>query len=244
MSSSLEGKKAVITGASAGIGKHIAIKLAEEGCKVVLCSRSEDKLREVADRIKGKDVLVVPTDIRKEEDVKSMMRKTVEHFGGLDILVNNAGVIRYGDMEDFSTEDYKAVMETNVDGTFYATREALPYIKESKGNIVFIGSFDSNHPRSFNPIYASSKWWVKGFAHSIEAIFGKDGVAVTLVNPSEVRTEIPSEDGTLYKDKFNEGEMLEPEEVAETVLFALKRTKNATVSQLDLYRRDKLHDFF
>lgn len=234
----------MITGASAGIGKHIAIKLAEEGCKVVLCSRSEDKLREVADRIKGKDVLVVPTDIRKEEDIKSMMRKTVEHFGGLDILVNNAGVIRYGDMEDFSTEDYKAVMETNVDGTFYATREALPYIKESKGNIVFIGSFDSNHPRSFNPIYASSKWWVKGFAHSIEAIFGKDGVAVTLVNPSEVRTEIPSEDGTLYKDKFNEGEMLEPEEVAETVLFALKRTKNATVSQLDLYRRDKLHDFF
>ncbi len=242
MSSSLEGKRAVITGASAGIGKHIAIKLAEEGCKVVLCSRSEDKLREIAKTIE--DSLVVPTDIRVEEDVKRMISKTMENFGGIDILVNNAGIIRYGDIEDFSTEDYKAVMETNVDGTFYATREALPYLRESEGNIVFIGSFDSNHPRSFNPIYAASKWWIKGFAHSIEAIFGKEGIAVTLVNPSEVRTEIPSENGTPYKEIFHQGEMLEPEEVAETVVFALKRTKNATVSQLDFYRRDKLGDFF
>ncbi len=243
MKNSLKGKTAIVTGASAGIGRAISLALAKEGCRVVLCARNEKRLKDIAEEI-GNDTLIIPTDIRKELDVKDAVNKTIEHFGGIDILVNNAGIIRYGDMEDFSTEDYRAVMETNVDGTFYATREALPHIKESKGNIVFVGSFDSNHPRSFNPIYTASKWWVKGFAHSVEAIFGKDGVAVTLVNPSEVRTEIPSEEGISYKDKYDEGEMLEPEEVAELVIFALKRSKNATLSQVDIYRRDKLADFF
>ncbi|MFO8110470.1 MAG: SDR family oxidoreductase [Thermoplasmata archaeon] len=242
---SLKDKTAVVTGSSEGIGKEISLKLAEEGCKIVLCSRNEKKLKDVADLIDNEEsVFVVPTDIRREEQVKHMVCKTLEHFAGIDILVNNAGIIRYGDMDDFSTKDYKATMETNVDGTFYATREALPHIRESKGNIVFVGSFDSNHPRSFNPIYAASKWWVKGFAHSIEAIYGKDGVAVTLVNPSEVRTEIPSEEGIAYRDKFRKGEVLEPEEVAETVVFALKRSKNTTLSQLNIYRRNKLSDFF
>ncbi len=241
--SSLKEKVAVVTGAGAGIGKEISLKLAEEGCRVVLCSRNKEKLKDIAELI-GDDVLVVPTDIRVEKQVRSMICKTVEQFGGIDILVNNAGIIRYGEIEEFSTDDYKAVMQTNVDGTFFATREALPYIRKSKGNIVFIGSFDSNHPRSFNPVYAASKWWIKGFAHSIEAIFGKEGVGVTLVNPSEVRTEIPDEEGVAYSEKYREGEVLEPQEVAEAVIFALKRSGSSTISQLDIYRRDKLGDFF
>lgn len=241
--SSLKRKIAVVTGASTGIGREISLLLAQERCRLVLCSRSESRLNDIAGVI-GNDVLVVPTDIRVEGQVKDMIFKTVEHFGGIDILVNNAGIIRYGEIENFSTKDYRAVMETNVDGTFFATREALPYIRKSKGNIVFVGSFDSNNPRSFNPIYAASKWWVKGFAQSIESVFGKEGIAVTLVNPSEVRTEIPDEDGTAYRDKFHEGEILEPEEVAEAVVFTLKRSKSATISQLDIYRRDKMSDFF
>ncbi len=241
--SSLRGKTAVVTGASTGIGREISVRLAEEGCRVVMCSRNEDRLREIAAAM-GSDVLVIPTDIRVEEQVKRMISATVDRFGGIDILVNNAGIIRYGEIQEFSTEDYRAVMETNVDGTFYVTREALPYIRKSKGNILFIGSFDSNHPRSFNPIYAASKWWLKGFAHSIEAIFGKEGIGVTLVNPSEVRTEIPDEDGRAYSVKYREGEVLEPDEVAEAVIFALKCSGNATISQMDIYRRDKLGDFF
>ncbi len=241
----MKNKVAIVTGASQGIGREIAVMLNREGCKVVLCSRDEEKLKKAVELLKHKEnSLMVPGDVGVEEDVKRVMTKTLERFGGIDILVNNAGVIRYGDMEDYSTENYRVTMETNVDGIFYATREALPHIRRAKGNIVFIGSFDSNHPRSFNPIYAASKWWVKGFAHSIEAIYGKEGVGVTLVNPSEVRTEIPSEEGTPYRNKYSEGEVLEPEEVAETVLFALKRSGNATLSQIDIYRRNKLGDFF
>ncbi len=241
----LEGKTAIITGASSGIGKEISLKLGEEGCKLVICARSENKLKTLKDKLDNKmDVLVVPTDVRVEEQVKTMVQDAAKYFGDIDILINNAGVIRYGEIEHFSTEDYKTVMETNVDGTFYVTREALPYIKKRKGNIVFVGSFDSNHPRSLNPIYAASKWWVKGFAHSIEAVFGQEGVGVTLINPSEVRTGIPAEDGLSYKEKFKEGEVIEPEEIAEIVAFSLKRSASTTLSQIDIYRRNKLSDFF
>lgn len=243
----LGGKVALITGASAGIGFATAKNLAEKGVKLSLASRTESKLNDAKDKILEKhdtEVITIPTNVRKEDEIKRMVKKTKEHFGKIDIVVNNAGIIRYGDIEALSTEDYRAVMETNVDGMFFTTREVLPHLKETKGNLIFIGSFDSNHPRSFNPIYAASKWWTKGFAHSIEAVVGKDGVAVTLINPSEVRTEIQSEDGEAYKNKFNENEITNPEEVAEAIVFAASQTKTTTLSEINIYRRNKISDFF
>lgn len=247
MKDSIEGKKAIVTGASSGIGLAVTEALAKEGVDVAIISRTEEKLNDIKEELGSKydsEIYPVPTNIRKEEDIISMVEKVKEKFGAIDIVVNNAGIIRYGDIENFSTEDYRAVMETNVDGMFFTTREVLPHLRESQGNLIFIGSFDSNNPRSFNPIYASSKWWTKGFAHSIEAIVGKEGVAVTLVNPSEVRTSIKGEKGEVYKEKFDSDEILDPEEVADVVLFAAKQDGSSTLSQVDIYRRDKLSDFF
>lgn len=243
----LEGKVAIITGASAGIGFATAEKLAEKGVKLTLASRTESKLEDAKEKILDKhdtEIIKIPTNVRKEEEIKNMVNRTKDHFGKIDIVINNAGIIKYGDIESLSTEDYRAVMETNIDGMFFTTREVLPHLRETKGNLIFVGSFDSSHPRSFNPIYASSKWWTKGFAHSIEAVVGKDGVAVTLINPSEVRTEIESEEGERYKNKFDEGEVTDPEEVAEAIVFAASQTKTTTLSQINIYRRDKLSDFF
>ncbi len=244
---SLEGKIAIITGASAGIGFATAEKLAEKGVNLSLASRTESKLKKAKDEILEEnetEIITIPTDVRKEDEIKEMVKKTKDHFGKIDIVVNNAGVIRYGDIESLSTEDYRAMMDTNVDGMFFTTREVLPHLRETKGNLIFVGSFDSSHPRSFNPIYAASKWWTKGFAHSIEAVVGKDGVAVTLINPSEVRTEIQSEDGEEYKNKFDKGEVTDPEEVAEAIVFAASQTKTTTLSEIDIYRRNKIGDFF
>jgi len=244
----LAGKVALITGGSSGIGKATAKKFAKEGCDVVLSARNIDKLEEARIEISGEvsdaDIVTITTDIRDEEQVKSMVKKCTDKMGHLDILINNAGIIRYGELENFSSKDFKDVMETNVYGTFFTTKAALPHLKESEGNLIFIGSFDANNPRSFNPIYCSSKWWVKGFAHSVESIVGKHGVAVTLINPSEVRTDIPDEDGVPYKEIYEKGDVSEPDEVAEAVLFAAKQSKTTTVSQLDIYRRNKLSDFF
>ncbi len=243
----LEGKVAVVTGASSGIGEATCEKLAREGCDLCLGSRKRGELESTADGLQnryGIETVAVSTDVREEMEVKGLIKQCMNHFDRLDILVNNAGIIRYGDIEEFPTEDYKAMMETNVDGAFFATREALPHLKETEGNLIFVGSFDANHPRSFNPIYASTKWWIKGFAHSIESIAGKNGVAVTLINPSEVRTAIKGVDGKEYKEKFDEEEVTDPEEVAEAIVFAAKQEKTTTLSQIDIYRRDKLSEFF
>ncbi len=244
---SLKGKVALITGASSGIGKAISEKLAEIGFDLALAARGVKELEELKEKLKkshGIETIVLPTDVSKPEEVDEMVESIVDEFGRLDVLVNNAGVIKYGEIEDFSTADYKQIMETNCDGMFYCTRAAIPHIEKTGGNLIYIGSFDANQPRSFNPVYAASKWWTKGFAHSIESIVGEEGVAVTLINPSEVRTSIKSQDGEEYKDKFEPGDVTEPEEVAEAVIFAVKQEKQTTASEINIFRRDKLSEFF
>jgi len=244
---SLEGKTGLVTGASSGIGKAICRVLADKKVDLGLVARDEEKLKKLSEELKDDysiETSVLPTDVRNDVQVKKTVEKMIGRFDKIDMMVNNAGVIRYGEIETFSTKDYKTMMETNCDGMFYFTRETIPHLKKSKGNLIFIGSFDANNPRSFNPIYAASKWWTKGFAHSIESIVGDSGVAVTLINPSEVRTSIKSKEGEKYKDKFEKEEVLDPEEVAKAVLFAVSQEESSNVSQIDLYRRDKMSEFF
>jgi NADP-dependent 3-hydroxy acid dehydrogenase YdfG len=161
------------------------------------------------------------------------------------VLVNNAGLARGSDVESLSTEDYRTMMETNVDGMFFATRAALPHLRDSEGTLVFVGSFAGQHPRPFNPVYAASKWWTRGFAHSVAAGAGEDGVAVTVVNPAAVRTEFEVEGsgdldgGGTFEERFDPGEAVEPDEVAEAIAFAARQSPSY-VSELDLYNRDKL----
>ena len=241
----LDGKTALITGASSGIGRETARALARDGAAVVLASRDRDALDDVAGAVEaehGAETLVVPTDVREEDAVEALVAEAVDAFGSLDVVVSNAGLARGSSVEDLTTEEYRAMMETNVDGTFFLVRAALPHLRESKGNLVVIGSFAGQYPRPFNPVYAASKWWTRGFAHSVEADAGDDGVAVTVINPSEVRTRFGSEDGESFEERFDEGEVTEPEEVAEAVAFAA-RQERSTVSELDLYRRDKFSGF-
>jgi NADP-dependent 3-hydroxy acid dehydrogenase YdfG len=141
-----------------------------------------------------------------------------------------------------STEQYRTMMETNVDGMFFTTRDAIPHLRESSGTLVFIGSFAGEYPRPFNPIYAASKWWTRGFAKSVSAQVGPDDVAVTVVNPSEVRTDFGGVYGETFAERFDEGEVCEPEEIAEAVVFAA-RQEPSMASEIDLYRRDKFELF-
>jgi len=238
----LAGDTAVITGASSGIGTETARLLAADGANVVLAARREDRLEALADELEADydvDAVAVPTNVRDEAAVEALVDETVSTFGSLDVLVNNAGLARGSDVVEMSTEDYRTMMETNVDGVFFATRAALPHLVESEGHLVFLGSFAGQYPRPFNPVYAASKWAVRGFALSVEASVGPEGVAVTVVNPSEVRTEFGSESGEAFEDRFDPGEVTEPEEVAEAIQFAVRRS-GSTMSEIDVYRRDKL----
>ncbi|MFC4551536.1 MULTISPECIES: SDR family oxidoreductase [Halorussus] len=241
----LDGKVALVTGASSGIGEATAHALARDGAAVALAARREKVLNDVATKVESEwdaETLVVPTNVRDEDSVEEAVDAVVSEFGGLDALVNNAGLARGESVEGLSTEQYRTMMETNVDGVFYATRAALPHLREAEGNLVFVGSFAGKFPRPFNPVYAATKWWLRGFAHSVEGNVGSDGVAVTVVNPSEVRSEFGSADGESFAERFEEGEVTEPEEVADAVAFAARQT-NSTVSELDIYRRDKFSGF-
>ncbi|MFW6003707.1 MAG: SDR family oxidoreductase [Halanaeroarchaeum sp.] len=242
---SLDGMAAIVTGASAGIGTETVHALAEAGADVTLAARGEDRLEEIAETVAtthGVETLVVPTDVTDEDAVAALVSETVEHFGGLDVLVNNAGLARGSDVESLSTERYRHMMAVNTDGMFFTTREALPHLRDSAGHLVFIGSFAGKFPRPFNPVYAATKWWTRGFAKSVSADAGEDDVAVTVINPSEVRTEFYSEDGEPFEEQFEEGEVSEPEEIAAAVVFAVEQD-HSMVSELDLYRRDKFTMF-
>ena len=244
-SQSLAGRTAIVTGASAGIGTESVGALAEAGANVVLAARREDRLTDIAATVEdttNASALVVPTDVTDEEDVNTLVSRTVDHFGGLDIMVNNAGLARGSSVEDLSTEQYRQMMAVNTDGMFFTTREALPELRESSGHLIYIGSFAGQFPRPFNPVYAATKWWTRGFAKSVSADVGADDVAVTVINPSEVRTEFGAQDGEAFEQRFDEGEVTEPEEIADAVVFAAQQ-ENSMVSEMDLYRRDKFTGF-
>jgi NADP-dependent 3-hydroxy acid dehydrogenase YdfG len=238
---SLEDAATVVTGASSGIGEATAHEFASAGARVALAARSEERLASVAADLEtayGAETVVVPTDVRDETAVEALIDAVVDAFGGLDVLVNNAGLVRGSDVADLDTEEYRTMMETNVDGVFYATRAALPHLTASEGNLIFVGSFAGQYPRPGNPVYAATKWWVRGFAHSVEAQVGGDGVAVTVVNPTEVRTEFAGDQGTSFEDRFAPGEVTEPAEVAAAIGFAA-RQEHSTIHEVDVYRRDK-----
>jgi NADP-dependent 3-hydroxy acid dehydrogenase YdfG len=240
----LAGETAVVTGASSGIGAATTRALARDGADVVLAARREERLQEIAADVSeeyGVRNEVVPTDVTDEDAVAALVDATVEQFGGLDLLVNNAGLAAGSDVAEMTTDEYRSMMDVNVDGTFFTTRAALPHLVDSEGTLVFLGSFAGKFPRPFNPVYAATKWWVRGFALSVAGQVGDENLAVSVINPSEVRTEFEVE-GSSFAEMFEEGSVTEADEVAEGVAFAA-RQDNSTVAELDLYRRDKFTGF-
>ena len=236
---------AIVTGASSGIGEATAITLAEDGYSVALASRSKDELQRIVDDIEAEtdgQGIAVPTDVTDETQVDDLVDTTVDEFGQLDAVVSNAGLGYSDEVESMPTEHYQTTMDVNCGGSFFTARAALPHLKQTKGTIVFIGSFAGKHPRGGAPVYAASKWWTRGFALSLSAQVGDEGVGVTVINPSEVRTQFNAQTGTAFEDIYEEGTVSEPEDIADAVRYALDQPERNTVAELDLYRRDKLED--
>lgn len=237
----LDGDVALVTGASRGIGAASARALAAAGADVVLAARSEDRLEDVAAEIEsehGVRAVAAPTDVRDPEAVAATVDAAVDELGRLDALVSNAGLTGEGydeRLEETSIEEFRRVTEVNVFGTFYATRAALPHLRETNGTLVFVGSSAGKLPRPGAAVYAASKWWTRGFALSVQAHAGQDGVAVSLISPTAVRTRM--------WDELSRGEAAEPEEVAALVVAAASQPPHSTLSEVDLFRRDLLGKF-
>ncbi|MCL9817805.1 SDR family oxidoreductase [Natronocalculus amylovorans] len=233
----------LITGASSGIGAETARRFAGSGMDVVLAARNEGSLAAVAKECEasGVDTLTVPTDVTDHEAVDALIDATLERFGQLDTAVVNAGIGETRDVpiSDLPIEQFERVTETNVNGAYYTTQSVLPALRETGGSIVFVGSYKGKYPSTSTPVYAASKWWLRGFALSVAGQVGPDGVGVTLVNPSGVTTQFGSE----YREHVNEVALdsattLDASDVADAIVYAADQDPPATVTELDLNRRD------
>ena len=214
----LEGKVALVTGASRGIGAAVARQLDEHGVKLGLGSRSGDDL--------GLDAVAQPCDVRDPEQVESLVAATVARFGRLDILVANAGVGAYGPFLDLAPEHLDEMIDVNLKGTLYAVRAALPHLLESgEADIVTLASEAGRRGLPFEAIYCASKFGQVGFTRALDHELREHGVRCTNVCPGGVATDFALDSGRGRTPDALPG-MMTADDVAEVVLFVLTRPRN------------------
>jgi clavulanate-9-aldehyde reductase len=235
----LDGKVALVTGASSGIGEATALALAAQGASVVIGARRTDRLEGLRAKLSGgaARVLVVELDVTSEGSCRAAVRRTVEELGGLDILVNNAGVMLLGTIESADTEDWRRMLDTNVLGLMYMTHAALPHVLARRGDIVQISSVAGRVARAGSGVYNASKFAVNAFSESLRQEVTTRGVRVVLVEPGIVETELRDHiTEAEAKDKINavaQGmRQLQSTDVAEAVVYAVTQPEHVAVNEV------------
>lgn len=223
----LDGKVALVTGASRGIGRAIAIRLAAEGAKVAInFAGNTEKAEAVKAEIEaaGGEALLVQANVADAVAVEEMVAKVVEVFGGIDVLVNNAGITRDGLLVRMKDEDFDAVLDTNLKGVFYCTKVVSKLMmKKRSGRIVNMTSVVGVNGNAGQTNYAAAKAGVIGFSKSAAKEFASRGITVNMVAPGFIDTDMTS----VLSDKAKEAalagiplqRMGTPENVADAVAF-------------------------
>jgi len=208
----LQDKIAIVTGASSGIGKSIAIAFAKEGATTVLTARNRKRLGAVAAEIArdGGTAHVVAADVTIEAEVTNVFREVKEKFGRLDILINNAGIGEGGPPDEISLDSWQRVVDVNLTGPFVCSREAFKIMKpQHSGRIINIGSVSAKVPRFQSAPYTSTKFGLEGLTRSL-ALDGREfGIAVSIVQPGntqsrmwEGKEEIAKKEGVMSADEL------------------------------------------
>ncbi|XP_047511679.1 cyclohexanol dehydrogenase-like [Pieris napi] len=238
---SFKNKVVIVTGASSGIGAATALKFSKEGAAVVMVARDEAKLKAVKKKCdaEGWPAFIIKADLSEEEEVESVIEKTVNEFGKIDILINNAGILRCGSIVDGSIlETYDEVMNTNIRGVVLLTTYAMPHLIKSSGNIVNISTIGGERVicSEYNA-YCVSKAALTHFTRAAAMELREHGVRVSTVSPGIVRTDLlknagindDNDDNFIFKTVMNK--WTEPEEIAELILFvASDKAKSITGS--------------
>jgi NAD(P)-dependent dehydrogenase (short-subunit alcohol dehydrogenase family) len=227
----LDGKAALVTGATSGIGRATALRFAEEGARVALVARSAEGLKDVAGEIKanGGEALEISADVMNESDAERAVSETVERFGGLDVLVNAAGIISNGTVETTTLGDWDVMMNVNLRSVFHLMQLSAPHLEKRPGNVVNVSSVTGL--RAFPGVlaYCVSKAGVDQLTRCAALELAPKGVRVNAVNPGVVVTEIHRRGGMneenyaafLERSKTTHpiGRVGRPEEVAELILY-------------------------
>jgi 3-oxoacyl-[acyl-carrier protein] reductase len=223
---SLKGKSVIITGASSGLGKALALRLAREGCNLILSARRLEKLKELDEEIKkmglGGDSIVVKTDISREKEVVRLFEKAIEKFGRVDILINNAGRGLPAKIHEISKKDWDSVIHTNLDGVFLSSREAVKHmLKNKEGHIITVCSIAGLYGAPGFSAYCASKHAVAGLKRSLWLELRKKGIKISTIYPARINTEFFKD----YKEKPSAKEMVSAEDIADYMVSIMKRQK-------------------
>jgi acetoacetyl-CoA reductase len=223
----LEGKTALVTGASRGIGRAIALELAQAGARVALNYHSNDaKAQAVADEIAkaGGSAMLVKANVGNSQEARAMVKQVAAEFGRLDVLVNNAGITRDTSLRKMTDEQWEEVIKTNLNGYFYCTSAAIPVMVEQKyGRIINISSMNGQIPAFGQANYSASKGGIIAFTRTAALELAKSGITVNTVSPGFTETdmfaEIPEKIQEQIKTRIPMGRFGKPEEIAKAVVF-------------------------
>ncbi|HVJ57524.1 MAG TPA: SDR family oxidoreductase [Terrimicrobiaceae bacterium] len=236
MTKRLEGKVALITGASAGIGQACARALAGEGAQLVLTARRKERLdglKKEAESL-GTEAVTVTGDAREEQTAIETVKASVDAFGRIDILINNTGAGNYKKLMDTSAEDYDGLMDTNVRSTFLFTRHTVPVmLKQKSGTILMISSMAGIYGFGGEAVYCMTKFAQVGFAQALDRELRESGIKVGAICPGGVKTEFAIGKGRTEKG-VAESDMLDPEDVASVVLLACTQSPRSRIIEVQM----------
>ena len=231
----LAGRVAVITGAGRGIGRAIALALAQQRAHVVLAARTAQQIESVAEQIRarGEDATAIRTDVTDESSVRNLFAE-VRQFGRLDILINCAGIGRFGPLHNFPTDDFDRVIAVNLRGTFLCCKEATRIMAEQKnGFIINISSVVGFKGYPNQAAYTASKHGVVGLTKSLAVEAQEYNVRVSVILPGGVDTELVRQ----ARPDLDRSILMQPEDIAQTVLFLLSLSDRAHVDEIHIRRR-------
>jgi NAD(P)-dependent dehydrogenase (short-subunit alcohol dehydrogenase family) len=235
----MQGRAALVTGGSSGIGLAIARALGEDGYGITLSARRPDKLeaaaRELADA--GIDVQAVPANMSKEEDIKALAAAHRERFGRLDVLVNNAGIGIGAPIEQAETKKLDIQLDVNLRGVYLMLREAIPMLKEAgaehgKALVVNTASIAGKYGQPWLSAYSATKHAVVGLSGAAHGELSESGVQVTALCPGFVETPMTE----WIREQVPADKMIRPEDIAEAVRFLLRTSGSCFVPEIQFLR--------
>ncbi|MFC0115877.1 SDR family NAD(P)-dependent oxidoreductase [Kibdelosporangium aridum] len=235
----LNGKVALVTGASSGIGEATAEALAAQGASVVIGARRTDRLAALEERLtaKGTKVLSLELDVTDQDACKAAVQAAVDQFGQLDILVNNAGVMLLGSIVGADTTDWTRMINTNVLGLMFMTDAALPHLLASKGSIIQVSSVAGRVARVGSGVYNASKWAVGAFSESLRQEVTAHGVRVVLIEPGMVDTELRDHitdqaAKAAIEERASQTRQLQAADIANAVVYAVTQPDYVAVNEI------------
>lgn len=231
----LKNKVALVTGASRGIGEAIALALANAGTKLFLTARDEARLQRVAAQARQAQVEVetAVADLHEEPQIKKLISQAHAKFGRLDILINNAGLGYFRPVAEMPTTQWDEMFAINLRAVFIATREALPYLRKAgESFVVNVASLAGKNTFVNGGGYAATKWGLRAFSQCLMLEERKHGVRVLSVCPGSVATDFGA--GSDRATRAAQTNIIQPEDVAETILAALQMPQRTMVSEIDI----------